>query len=461
MNATIDYQQFVNTVTEACCVMSVEKRAQGGYGEIRIVCSNNKYREIMGPAYYDNMPYHELVPQDNKFEDFCYRAAVLGQKMHAYVETVGLGFWTDQTLIPLRSDREDMGYCQFIFEFTKVGEADRMADVSGRVSEAVIRSCITLMRPQPFRTNVDAVMDIIMEESEAAACRIMLIDHEKKLATVFSDKMAEGAFPDRPADHSKDVITYDLMSSWEEIIGVSNALLIQSEKDMEDLAKQDPEWVMSMRSAGVTSLALIPLRRDRTILGYLYVVNFDLQRVVDTKEMLELLSYFLGSEISNHLLMNQLEVMSRVDALTGLGNRRAMIGRMKEISSRSQMPPYGVINIDLNGLKVINDRDGHDAGDRYIIQAGELLRKIFYEGDIFRTGGDELIIINTDISRETFERKAARLREDSVKNDVVSLSMGAFWSDGSVDLATAFRHADESMYADKEEYYRTHPRQRR
>ena len=339
----MDYQNFVKMVTEACCVISVEKRPQGGYGEIRIICANDKYRETMGPAYYDGMPYHELVPQDNKFEDYCYRAAVLQQKMHAYVETVGLGFWTDQTLIPLESDRDDMGYCQFIFEFTKAGEADRMADVSGRVSGAVIRSCITLMRPQPFRDNVDAVVDIIMEESEAAACRIMLIDHEKKQATVFSDKMAEGAFPARPADHTKDVITYELMSSWEEIIGVSNALLIQSEKDMEDLAKQDPAWVKSMRSAGVTSLALIPLRRDRTVLGYLYVVNFDLERVVDTKEILGLLSYFLGSEISNHLLMDQLEMMSRVDALTGLGNRRAMIGRMKEMSSRSRMPSYGVI----------------------------------------------------------------------------------------------------------------------
>ena len=96
-------QQFVDCVAMPCCILSVKRTAEGGCGEIRIIAANRPYRLTMGPRYYDGMIYSELVPQDNKFEDHCYRAAILKQRMRAYVETRALRCWTDQTLIPLAS----------------------------------------------------------------------------------------------------------------------------------------------------------------------------------------------------------------------------------------------------------------------------------------------------------------------------------------------------------------------
>ena len=78
----MDYQPFVNSVAVPCCVLSVQKTAAGACGEVRIVCANQSYRDVMGPAYYDNMPYYELVPKDDKFEDYCFRAAI-GKKAYA------------------------------------------------------------------------------------------------------------------------------------------------------------------------------------------------------------------------------------------------------------------------------------------------------------------------------------------------------------------------------------------
>ena len=122
----MDFQKFVDSVAMPCCVISVEKTGESSWGEIRIVSANHAYKNVMGPAYYDNMLYSELVPQDNKFEDFCYRAAILQQRMHAYVETKALNCWTDQTLIPLSSNQGNIGYCQFIFEFTQGAEAEKI-----------------------------------------------------------------------------------------------------------------------------------------------------------------------------------------------------------------------------------------------------------------------------------------------------------------------------------------------
>ena len=82
-------------------ILSVEMTPEGHCGEIRIICANQQYRELMGPAYHDGMLYQELVPQDPKFEDFCFRAAHKNQRMHAYVEAKAFDGWADQAFIAL------------------------------------------------------------------------------------------------------------------------------------------------------------------------------------------------------------------------------------------------------------------------------------------------------------------------------------------------------------------------
>ena len=455
----MDYQAFVNHVKMPCCVLSVEKNGDGGCGEIRILCANQPYRDTMGPAYYDNMPYYELVPQDNKFEEFCFRAAILKEKMHAYVETKALNCWTDQTLIPLDSDGERLGYCQFIFEFTKAAEAERMADVSLSTAEEVVKATLKLMNKEHFTTSVENVLEDIMAASEAKACRIMLVDHERQEASLLCEKLIPEAWPDR--DEGEDVITYDLARTWEELIGVSNAIIIKDEHDMAAIEQQNPFWAGTMRAHGVTSLVLIPLRGTDEVIGYLYVVNFNVSRVVEVKELLELLAFLLGSELYTHLLVRKLEIISSIDELTGLNNRRAMVERIREIDRRKKRRPFGVINIDLNGLKTVNDGEGHEAGDRLLIQAAELLRKVFYHEELYRTGGDEFVVIPVGIEKEVFEKKVQRLRCDVAKNSAVSFAIGAYWSDGSVDVTHAMKQADEFMYEDKRAFYEANPEKRR
>jgi len=455
----MDYQYFVDCVNMPCCVMSVGKTDEGTVGEIRIVCSNRAYRETMGPAYYDGMPYYELVPQDNKFEDYCFRAAILKQRMHAYVETRALNAWTDQTLIPLESESENLGYCQFIFEFTKGPEAERMATVSVNTAETVIEACIRLMGAEDFKTSIGDVLDVILRASGGKASRILLIDHDRKRAASFCSRMSADAKP--VFADGAETITYDLILSWEAMIGESNAVIVKDEQDLELIREKNPEWAESMRLNRVESLVLLPLRRSKEVIGYLYVINFDVSKVVETKELVELMSFFLGSEIYNHLLLEKLEELSQIDTLTGINNRRAMSKCIERLNQRGGKTPFGVVNIDLNGLKTVNDHEGHEAGDRLLIQAGEILKKVFYQDDLFRTGGDEFIVISGDISRDTFERKLQRLRCDIEKNSGVSFAIGECWSDGSTDVISAFRLADEKMYADKKAFYDRNPELRR
>lgn len=454
----MNYQDFVNTVSMPCCVLSVEQTTAGVCGEIRIIAANKAYKNTMGPGYYDGMLYYELVPQDNKFEDYCFRAAILKQRMHAYVETKALGFWTDQTLIPLESDREDLGFCQFIFEFTQQAEADRMAAVSVTTAEAVIKASLTLLRAEDFQSSVRDVLRVIMEEADAMVGQIILIDHEHKQSIDFCRVISEDV--KLLYDAGAESISYELLNSWEKMIGVSNAVIIQNEQDMEQIAAVNPAWAESMCVNHVKTLVLVPLYRAKDVIGYLYVLNFDTHKVVKVKELVELMSFVLGSEIYTHMLLRKLEELSQIDTLTGIQNRRAMQNRMRNLEKHKNTP-FGVVNIDLNGLKDVNDREGHEVGDKLLIQAGELLREVFCQEDLFRTGGDEFLIITSGMDEETFLKKVKRLHEDAEMNAKVSFASGEYWSEGEKDIKDVFRCADERMYADKQDFYEKNPELRR
>lgn len=451
----MDFQKFVDTVGMACCVMSVEKTPSGECGAIHIICSNQAYKDTMGPKYYDGMPYQELVPKDNKFEEYCFRAAIGKQRMHAYVETRALNCWTDQTMIPLESDREDLGYCQFIFEFTKTQEAERMDFVSFNTMSRVIRSCFKLKGNGDFEGNVARVLDDVIDFSEAVAGRVMLVDYNKREARIFCERVHGDIWQDRDPDN--DVITFDLITTWEKLIGDSNAVIIKNEADMEELGKKNPEWAESMREYGVKSLVLIPLRQGREIIGYLYVVNFNTEKVIEVKELIELISYFLGTEISNYLFFRKLEELSNLDELTGLKNRHAMMKKVQLLDEAAPEHSFGIINIDLNGLKTINDREGHVAGDEKLVRVAGILRHEFRDNDLYRVGGDEFIVLIPDIPEEVFNRRVEAFSEKVPEEYSVSLALGAFWSDGTVTTHEAFVHADRNMYENKMAYYARHP----
>ncbi|MDV7105349.1 diguanylate cyclase [Vibrio sp. TH_r3] len=81
-------------------------------------------------------------------------------------------------------------------------------------------------------------------------------------------------------------------------------------------------------------------------------------------------------------------VQSRVDSLTGLGNRLGFNDAIKQLKHR----PYCLVFIDCDGLKSINDTYGHDGGDRFLKKASYLMQTQLEDlGPVYRTGGDEFV----------------------------------------------------------------------
>ena len=94
--------------------------------------------------------------------------------------------------------------------------------------------------------------------------------------------------------------------------------------------------------------------------------------------------------------VDQLAAQARTDTLTRLGNRRAFEDDLGlTIASRAETAqPFTLLAVDLDGLKLINDRNGHPAGDTQIRTVADCLREVVgVEGGVYRTGGDEFMVI--------------------------------------------------------------------
>ena len=448
----MDYQELVDQVKQPCAVLSV-RLADGGGAEIRVMSRNKAMASILGESFHPGMPYSEEGKRNLRFEEFCCRAVKRGQSIHDYTYIYQIDGWGEILLIPLHRESDTLGYCQFVLEPTKASDAKHLAKVSPEAGAAVINACVTLMEAKDLQTGVEFVLRDMLDATGSWCCRIVLSDDEKKTVTTLCECVRTGL----PSAEQR----FELIREWKETEGLTRTMIVTREPELQILRKHNPAWADRMEQFGLTSLFVLPLRRNQTLIGFLYFVNFDVDKVVEIKEIAELIGYFLGTQIANQLLMERLEEMSYTDGLTGLNNRHSMLRRIHSLHSSWTDGDFGVINIDLNGLKTVNDTEGHAAGDQMLVHAAETLTKVFYSEDVYRTGGDEFVVIATNIDRDTFDRKLERLRAFVGKDTGFSFAIGAFWSDGSTDVTGAFHIADERMYADKEAYYSEHPELRR
>ena len=151
------------------------------------------------------------------------------------------------------------------------------------------------------------------------------------------------------------------------------------------------------------------------------------------------------------LMEDDLRHLSTHDSMTDLYNRHFFHVEIKRIQE-SRLFPVSIVSVDVNGLKLVNDNFGHDAGDEVIIKTARLLRESFRNEDIIaRLGGDEFVVLLPETNENEANEIISRLRSNIEKqNDKsFSLSIGAATGQKDCSLSYLMYQADESMYADK------------
>ena len=206
----------------------------------------------------------------------------------------------------------------------------------------------------------------------------------------------------------------------------------------------------------VRQLALPPI--GRMPVATLVVASRDEQAIDQARALLPLLAMIMDIEIERKDAEQAVQAavrLANVDSATGLGNRRAWMNTLTVECARAARTghPLTVIVLDLDGLKSVNDTQGHAAGDQLIALTAACLSKARRATDVIcRLGGDEFGIAAPDTDTMQARQLAARIRA-TLHDGGVTASIG--WAvsktsgkDGP-NVEELWRHADELMYQDK------------
>ena len=179
-------------------------------------------------------------------------------------------------------------------------------------------------------------------------------------------------------------------------------------------------------------------------------------------DFLRSLAHIAGAAIDHHAASRRLLEQALHDPLTGLPNRTLLFERLEQAATHlAPGRQIGVLLIDLDGFKLVNDALGHDTGDELLRAVAARITHIVREGDLVaRLGGDEFAVLCADLdgiddATEVAERLAEALRSPFDLDPVqmyVTASIGITLHDGPASSPRALlRAADIAMYAAKDE----------
>lgn len=182
------------------------------------------------------------------------------------------------------------------------------------------------------------------------------------------------------------------------------------------------------------------------------------ESICDELELIELLANLLSSVLEHELQLeqyarqkDQLEAQAYTDDMTSLYNRRAwdQFITTEEERCRRFGHPASVFIVDLNGLKRINDTQGHAAGDDYIKRTANTLKRVTRDSDIVaRLGGDEFGILCVECDAKV--AASLRIRIQKLLDDAgISAAIGLATRSPEMGLVNACEEADHSMYQEK------------
>ncbi len=232
-------------------------------------------------------------------------------------------------------------------------------------------------------------------------------------------------------------------------------------------AEDDPEVSGLLRELGSAATAIAPIVQRDEFLGVLTVSVVSeperLRQAPELSEQLQGIASLAGPALQNGRLVDALAFQASHDALTGTLNRIGF-GQVFDgavAGARRSDGAIGLLFVDLDGFKEINDIHGHDVGDELLRHvAGRLSELVRGSDRVARLGGDEFALIFTDIdSLDELAAVAARVRAafevpfhlaPGSAPILVGASVGeAAWPDAGHTVEALVRYADAAMYRDK------------
>ena len=334
-------------------------------------------------------------------------------------------------------------YCGFyITKVRRISKKSNEFEKDLNVSHTLIQCVRKLSNGTNQKNAIDDILKIICEFYQAERCYVLDLD--------FEHKQANGIYE---YGNRHDDIHIDKMVRLclEHMDLVNQFFERQKSYYIEDVTQEIPSTspiYSSFISQKIQSIIVVPFVDGQQIKG-VFAVDNPKQNYYQ-KDFLESLCFFIETAMTREKEKKHLQNLSYVDSLTYAQNRNHFNEYLKKNRCK-ELHFVGVIYLDLNGLKEINDKMGHLAGDTLIISASYVLQEIFADNS-YRIGGDEFVVIEQDVLELEFYSKYEMLLK-RMKELEISVATGYIWKERCLNLSEILQEADQKMYEDKKRYY--------
>lgn len=334
-------------------------------------------------------------------------------------------------------------YCGFyITKVRRISKKSNELNEDLNVSNTLIQCVRKLSNDLYKESTFDEILQIICEFYQAERCYVLDLDMDnKKVNGIFE-------YGKRHDDiHIENMVRLclghtDLINQFFE-----NQKSYYIEDVTHEIPYTSPIYASFMQQK-IHSIIVVPFMDHKQIKG-VFAVDNPKQNYYQ-KDFLESLCFFIKTAMEREKEKTKLKNLSYVDSLTYAQNRNHF-NEYIEQNRNKELHSLGVIYLDLNGLKEINDKMGHIAGDTLIISASYALQEIFLDNS-YRVGGDEFVVIEQDVSELLFFDQYAKLLK-RMKELEISVATGCVWKETCPNLSETLQEADQKMYEDKKRYY--------
>ena len=334
-------------------------------------------------------------------------------------------------------------YCGFyITKVRRISKKSNELNEDLNVSNTLIQCVRKLSNDLYKESTIDEILQIICEFYQAERCYVLDLDMDnKKVNGIFE-------YGKRHDDiHIENMVRLCL----EHTDLINQFFENQKSYYIEDVTHEIPYTspiYASFMQQKIHSIIVVPFMDHKQIKG-VFAVDNPKQNYYQ-KDFLESLCFFIKTAMEREKEKTKLKNLSYVDSLTYAQNRNHF-NEYLEQNRNKELHSLGIIYLDLNGLKEINDKMGHIAGDTLIISASYALQEIFLDNS-YRVGGDEFVVIEQDVSELLFFDQYAKLLK-RMKELEISVATGCVWKETCSNLSETLQEADQKMYEDKKRYY--------
>lgn len=408
------------------------------------------------------LPKKNVLKQIHSLKSGAFASEKNGEKKYFVYKPVGVCNWellvmvneedAFANVLTLKNNYMIMVICEILilllycgFYITKVRRISKKSNELNEdlnVSNTLIQCVRKLSNDLYKESTIDEILQIICEFYQAERCYVLDLDMDnKKVNGIFE-------YGKRHDDiHIENMVRLclghtDLINQFFE-----NQKSYYIEDVTHEIPYTSPIYASFMQQK-IHSIIVVPFMDHKQIKG-VFAVDNPKQNYYQ-KDFLESLCFFIKTAMEREKEKTKLKNLSYVDSLTYAQNRNHF-NEYIEQNRNKELHSLGVIYLDLNGLKEINDKMGHIAGDTLIISASYALQEIFLDNS-YRVGGDEFVVIEQDVSELLFFDQYAKLLK-RMKELEISVATGCVWKETCSNLSETLQEADQKMYEDKKRYY--------